>query len=585
MLGSSALVLSLLALGIGPHVVFAGTPVRGRTSSYQRVGSASQLPMSHFAPNTRCAEPPCSEQVHIQLGGPGEMVVVFASAPSTNTSARVTFGEVGAPSSKLTVAGTTATYSQLMYWSTNTWNPEMGLPTLTPEQVAAIRTTTSWAADSKSGLHGGAWANVSVDQVLEEGDQLGNYKNYLENYNSPQLHTVVLRGLKGGQRYEYSVDRDDRVFSFVMPKDTFPFTFGLTADVDQTEVTNATFNALAAMAPGAVLLAGDLAYANGYYPRWDSYAQLAEALSTAVPIMTCPGNHETGFLEAFQSYKARYPMPAAASGSTDPTYWSRDIGPAHVVSLNTYAGTNPSSAQYRWLEEDLATRFDRRRTPWLVVMMHAPWYNSNTKHVRESEPMRGDMEALLYSFGANIVLSGHVHSYERTAPMYNNASDPCGATYLNLGDGGKGMANVKWLPGESGAPQPEWSLFRQASFGAGQLELVNDTHAYFKWHRHSCYDEDAPLNENVNASGCISTGDDSLQSTLVSDETWIVRPSAAQCEGQEQHEVRGMPKPAPSSFASLVGLPSCGQDELLNTTTGECIVVRGQARRLETNFV
>eukprot|EP00443_Scrippsiella_acuminata_P002775 CAMPEP_0115291516 /NCGR_PEP_ID=MMETSP0270-20121206/64640_1 /TAXON_ID=71861 /ORGANISM="Scrippsiella trochoidea, Strain CCMP3099" /LENGTH=541 /DNA_ID=CAMNT_0002708879 /DNA_START=116 /DNA_END=1741 /DNA_ORIENTATION=+ len=541
--------------------------------------------MSHFAPNTRCVEPPCSEQVHLQLGGPGEMVVVFASAPSTNTVARVIFGEAGVPSSKLAVFGTTATYSQLVYWYAKHWNPDMGLPTLTPEQVAAIRTTSSWASDPKSGLHGSAWENISVEQVLEEGDQLGNYKNPSEHYNSPQLHTVVLRGLRGGQRYEYSVDRDDRVFSFVMPEDTFPFTFGVTADVDQTEVTNATFQALAAMAPGAVLLAGDLAYANGYYPRWDSFGKLAEALSAAVPTMTCPGNHETGYMEAFQSYKARYPMPAAASGSTDPTYWSRDIGPAHVISLNSYAGTHRNSAQYRWLEEDLASRFDRRRTPWLVVMMHAPWYSSNTKHLQEPELMRGDMETLLYSFGANVVVSGHVHSYERTAPMYNNASDPCGTTYLNLGDGGKGKANVKWLPGEDDAPQPEWSLFRQASFGVGKLELVNDTHAYFRWHRHSCYDEEAPLNENFSASACVSTGDDSLQKTLVSDETWIVRPSVAQCKGQEQHEAQMKARPRSPSFASLIGIPSCGQDELLNTTTGECIVVRGPARRLDTNFV
>jgi len=584
-MGSSALTLSLLVVGVGPSLVFGGAPVNGRTSIYQRVGSASQLPMSHFAPNTRCVEPPCSEQVHLQLGGPGEMVVVFASAPSTNTVARVIFGEAGVPSSKLAVFGTTATYSQLVYWYAKHWNPDMGLPTLTPEQVAAIRTTSSWASDPKSGLHGSAWENISVEQVLEEGDQLGNYKNPSEHYNSPQLHTVVLRGLRGGQRYEYSVDRDDRVFSFVMPEDTFPFTFGVTADVDQTEVTNATFQALAAMAPGAVLLAGDLAYANGYYPRWDSFGKLAEALSAAVPTMTCPGNHETGYMEAFQSYKARYPMPAAASGSTDPTYWSRDIGPAHVISLNSYAGTHRNSAQYRWLEEDLASRFDRRRTPWLVVMMHAPWYSSNTKHLQEPELMRGDMETLLYSFGANVVVSGHVHSYERTAPMYNNASDPCGTTYLNLGDGGKGKANVKWLPGEDDAPQPEWSLFRQASFGVGKLELVNDTHAYFRWHRHSCYDEEAPLNENFSASACVSTGDDSLQKTLVSDETWIVRPSVAQCKGQEQHEAQMKARPRSPSFASLIGIPSCGQDELLNTTTGECIVVRGPARRLDTNFV
>ena len=35
--------------------------------------------------------------------------------------------------------------------------------------------------------------------------------------------------------------------------------------------------------------------------------------------------------------------------------------------------------QYTWLEEDLAT-VDRSRTPWLIVLLHAPWYNSYNAH-------------------------------------------------------------------------------------------------------------------------------------------------------------------------------------------------------------
>ena len=37
------------------------------------------------------------------------------------------------------------------------------------------------------------------------------------------------------------------------------------------------------------------------------------------------------------------------------------------------------SEQYAWLLRDLAA-VDRARTPWLLVVMHAPWYNSNYAH-------------------------------------------------------------------------------------------------------------------------------------------------------------------------------------------------------------
>lgn len=100
--------------------------------------------------------------------------------------------------------------------------------------------------------------------------------------------------------------------------------------------------------------------------------------------MSCPGNHEYGSAEAYESYNLRYPMPFAQSGSSDPNYWSRDIGPMHVVSLNSYASSKPGSYQYKWLSQDLKS-FDRQKTPWLLVIMHAPWYNSNLGHYGEAK--------------------------------------------------------------------------------------------------------------------------------------------------------------------------------------------------------
>lgn len=58
-----------------------------------------------------------------------------------------------------------------------------------------------------------------------------------------------------------------------------------------------------------------------------------------------------------------------------------------------------------WLKADLAA-VDRSRTPWLVVGMHAPWYNSNTAHQGEVEDMRRSMEGLLFSYGVDLVFAG-----------------------------------------------------------------------------------------------------------------------------------------------------------------------------------
>lgn len=57
---------------------------------------------------------------------------------------------------------------------------------------------------------------------------------------------------------------------------------------------------------------------------------------------------------------------------------------------------------------------DRKKTPWLIVLFHVPWYNSNKAHQGEGDDMMVAMEPLLYAANVDIVLAGHVHAYERT---------------------------------------------------------------------------------------------------------------------------------------------------------------------------
>lgn len=43
-----------------------------------------------------------------------------------------------------------------------------------------------------------------------------------------------------------------------------------------------------------------------------------------------------------------------------------------------------------------------------------PWYNSNKAHQGEGDDMMAAMEPLLYAASVDLVLSGHVHAYERS---------------------------------------------------------------------------------------------------------------------------------------------------------------------------
>ena len=162
-------------------------------------------------------------------------------------------------------------------------------------------------------------------------------------------------------------------------------------------VSNRSFAKLAALAPDAVLLSGDLSYADGWPWRWDSrgrgvhpssprrrrrgtprrFGALASPLLSRVPVLVTGGNHEIGSSEAWLHYLHRWPTPYREARSTSPLYWSADVGPAHVVALNSYDNfvNGGDRLQRKWLEDDLS-KVDRAATPWLIVMMHAPFYLS-----------------------------------------------------------------------------------------------------------------------------------------------------------------------------------------------------------------
>ena len=76
---------------------------------------------------------------------------------------------------------------------------------------------------------------------------------------------------------------------------------------------------------------------------------------------------------------------------------------------------------------------------------------------------RAPRRALLYAHHADLVLSGHVHAYERTHAVFDGCRDECGPIYLNLGDGGnREGAYVPWL-----TPQPECARAVASGFGVG----------------------------------------------------------------------------------------------------------------------
>ncbi|MCI06627.1 bifunctional purple acid phosphatase 26-like, partial [Trifolium medium] len=69
--------------------------------------------------------------------------------------------------------------------------------------------------------------------------------------------------------------------------------------------------------------------------------------------------------------------------------------------------------QFEWLSKELK-RVDRKKTPWLIVLMHVPLYNSNEANYMEGESMRVVFENWFIKYKVDVIFAGHVHAYERS---------------------------------------------------------------------------------------------------------------------------------------------------------------------------
>ena len=284
---------------------------------------------------------------------------------------------------------------------------------------------------------------------------------------------------------------------------------------------------------------------------------MIESLAAYVPIISVGGNHELGGSENWQSYNVRYPTNPQDSNSPNLCFHGREVGPMNVISLCSYGAANygglntgATSLQYQWLVNYLAA-IDRNRTPWIMVQFHVPVYCTNSGHYMEGEIFRRQYEALLYSYGVDIVMNGHVHAYERSYPVYNNTVNPCGITHLVLGDAGNyENAYVPWI-----TPQASWSAFREASFGVASLNVMSATQANYTWHRHACgaISPGAPnYNQNFSSS-CVTPLDNSATVMQAIDNYILTKPSRAACPNRYVSAVplpTTMPTPAPTMAPS-----------------------------------
>lgn len=203
---------------------------------------------------------------------------------------------------------------------------------------------------------------------------------------------------------------------------------------------------------GWIYTAGDNAYDDGsaaayrdcYAPTWGRVLDRT--------ILPAPGNHDwsTDGAAGYRDYFGAAAAPVSAPDGA--TWYSRDIGAWHVIVLDSdcakVGGCGPDSEQGLWLAADLAAS-DARCT---LAIWHHPRFSSG---------QHGDAAAvapfweMLHAGGADLIVNGHDHDYERFAPQDPSGREerPGGIREIVVGTGGADLRGFR-----RAAPNSEFRL-------------------------------------------------------------------------------------------------------------------------------
>ena len=364
-----------------------------------------------------------------------------------------------------------------------------------PEQIHL-----SLAATDRS-LMGVSWVTLSGNSsIVEWGTEKhklssrvqGSVVTYTKAGWVGSIHRAAMTGLVAGTKYYYRVGDSDsdswsgqwsETYSFTTLEQnpTRPLKLAVIADMAYDNMSDDTVKQLAALAEAGrldgVIHSGDISYADGFQPHFDTFMNKVQDIAARVPYMVAPGNHEFGW--NFAAYKKRFFMPgsegldASTPSSHDNMYFPWTIPHVQFVALSSETEIdtgNFNKENVEFLQSTLAA-VDRAATPWVIMHCHRPLYcTQNSECGKDATHLKNQIEDILQKNHVDMVFSGHVHAYQRSNPVYKNVVTPGAPVYFMQGGSGNREGNA----GPYSPNQPPFVANSQNAIGYGMLTVAAD---------------------------------------------------------------------------------------------------------------
>lgn len=384
------------------------------------------------------------------------------------------YGEIGVPRGRALGLSAQGPAARTATWLTTGSGEVSSLvewgvvpPGAPPGQVRAGRYLTRIAEGSSSMAPTGRFDDDTATSTPIDGE------------HPVRVHRAELTGLPAGLDVCYRVGTLGAwsdVTTFRTGTDG-AFRLAHVGDHGVTAASRRTTAAVAALAPDALVLTGDISYANGYQPTWDRWASQAEPMTSVVPLLPVPGNHEAKDFYG-ETYRSRFTTPAGGSN-----WYAVDLGRARL-----FAGTagcfltekDPVTAvdlvtdELVAMERELALAAVRRAAgeiDFLVVAQHFPLYTNHDTRGPFSPQLVIAQEHILQRYQVDLVLVGHDHMYQRSHRMAYGEATGTAAGYVQVcaGAGGNGLYE---FADPDGPDWGDWCAAYQREFSFAEYEIA-----------------------------------------------------------------------------------------------------------------
>lgn len=299
-----------------------------------------------------------------------------------------------------------------------------------------------------------------TDSRVQYGTDPQNLSQTVDVNGSTREHEVKLTGLSPQTRYYYAIGNStdgtvtaaDYYFITAPPlgtrKKTRVWILGDsgTGNQDARNVRDAYYNYTGNVHTDLWVMVGDNAYSDGKDSEYqDNLFEIYPTMLSKSVLWPAFGNHDGHSADSQNESGPFYeiftlPRNGEAGGVPSGTeaYYSFDFANIHFICLNSHdIDRNTNGEMLQWLTQDLA----QNTLDWTIAYWHHPPYTKGS-HDSDSESrlieMRENALPILESYGVDLVIGGHSHSYERSYLLdghYGDSGTLTSAMILDHGDG------------------------------------------------------------------------------------------------------------------------------------------------------